>query len=135
MKKERKTKWNRRRVFEFDLLLFIDTTSSIETYKPVVLISWLLLRYRNSRKEEYLNILYLIKKIFILFLYYILFSTILFILYIRMKSFLIALLFIVCLCEVDESIFEPGTIENPKENLPYNDDVMVKTLVIILILY
>lgn len=52
-----------------------------------------------------------------------------------MKRILIALLFVACFCEIDESIFEPGTMENPKENLPYNDDVMVKTLVTILISY
>ena len=30
---------------------------------------------------------------------------------------------------IDESLYEMGTMEHPKEDLPYNDDVIVKTLV------
>ena len=33
------------------------------------------------------------------------------------------------LCVADDDIYEMGTPLNPKENLPYNDDVIVKTLV------
>ena len=43
------------------------------------------------------------------------------------KLFLFALLAFVCVCE--DAIFEMGTPEHPKENLPFNDDVTVKTLV------
>lgn len=46
-----------------------------------------------------------------------------------MKS-LIWVLFLFAICLADDSIFEPGTEENPKEDLPYNDDVIVKTLVL-----
>lgn len=44
----------------------------------------------------------------------------------RKLLFFAALLF---LCVADEEIYEMGTPLNPKENLPYNDDVVVKTLV------
>lgn len=43
------------------------------------------------------------------------------------KLFLFALLAFVCVCE--DAIYEMGTPEHPKENLPFNDDVTVKTLV------
>lgn len=46
-----------------------------------------------------------------------------------MKLFVGILLLFLTLCLADDSLFEPGTPENPKEDLPYNDDVMVKTLV------
>ncbi|KAK8808217.1 hypothetical protein WA171_001439, partial [Blastocystis sp. BT1] len=42
------------------------------------------------------------------------------------KLFLFAILAFVCVCE--DAIFEMGTPEHPKENLPFNDDVTVKTL-------
>ena len=43
-------------------------------------------------------------------------------------------LFILCaaLCLANDEIYEMGTIENPKENLPFNDDVTVKTLVAVM---
>lgn len=47
-----------------------------------------------------------------------------------MKYFLSILLLLVLTCLADDSLFEPGTPESPKEDLPYNDDVMVKTLVL-----
>lgn len=50
-----------------------------------------------------------------------------------MKFILGILLCLFTLCLADDSLFEPGTPENPKEDLPYNDDVMVKTLVFLLI--
>lgn len=42
------------------------------------------------------------------------------------------ILFFLCvaLCLANDEIYEMGTLENPKENLPFNDDVTVKTLVI-----
>lgn len=46
-----------------------------------------------------------------------------------MKFVLGILLLVITLCLADDSLFEPGTPENPKDDLPYNDDVMVKTLV------
>lgn len=46
------------------------------------------------------------------------------------KLFLLTLFFI-AIFAIDDSVFEPGTPENPKENLPYNDDVIVKTLVLL----
>lgn len=39
--------------------------------------------------------------------------------------------FFIAIFAIDDSVFEPGTPENPKENLPYNDDVIVKTLVLL----
>ena len=44
----------------------------------------------------------------------------------RKLLFLAAL---ILLCAADDDIYEMGTPLNPKENLPYNDDVIVKTLV------
>lgn len=37
--------------------------------------------------------------------------------------------FLAFLCAADDTIFEMGTPDHPKENLPFNDDVTVKTLV------
>ena len=44
-------------------------------------------------------------------------------------NYIFGLLLICVLCLADDSLFEPGTPENPKDDLPYNDDVIVKTLV------
>ena len=45
------------------------------------------------------------------------------------KVFLSIILFFAVFA-IDDSIFEPGTLKEPKMNLPYNDDVLVKTLVL-----
>ena len=46
-------------------------------------------------------------------------------------------LFILCaaLCLANDEIYEMGTLEHPKENLPFNDDVTVKTLVMLLLIH
>lgn len=50
-----------------------------------------------------------------------------------MNKILISLFLLFSVLAIDDSIFEPGTPKEPKLNLPYNDDVMVKTLVFIII--
>ena len=46
-----------------------------------------------------------------------------------LSKWILFLLFAIACFAIDESVYEMGTTENPKENLPYNDDVIVKTLV------
>ena len=46
-----------------------------------------------------------------------------------MSKWVLFLFFAIACFAIDESVYEMGTMENPKEDLPYNDDVIVKTLV------
>ena len=46
-----------------------------------------------------------------------------------MNRFILTVLLFLAVFAIDDSVFEPGTKDYPKENLPYNDDVLVKTLV------
>ncbi|KAK8828385.1 hypothetical protein WA556_004799, partial [Blastocystis sp. ATCC 50177/Nand II] len=45
-----------------------------------------------------------------------------------MSKWILFLFFAIACFAIDESVYEMGTMENPKEDLPYNDDVIVKTL-------
>ena len=52
-----------------------------------------------------------------------------------MNKVILSIILFLTVFAIDDSIFEPGTLKEPKMNLPYNDDVLVKTLVFLLCTY